>query len=248
MRISRKRCPDCFTIFSTEYDLFNHRISECKPNRDISIVKVCTTNTPTATDPAEPTVDEDGPDYLWTRVKFHCCVGCGFKSKSGFNFKRHQSTCKFVTKEMLGSASTASNKEAQTYRCNTCCLEFSRLYNLERHRKSTACQLKRKTIKVTPHKVFRCFDCKKGLITKESLRNHKLRYCPANIPSEPTRLLTCRGCGTNFTKSYNLRRHQAKNCPVLKVLTKDSICYICSTAFPTFDLLKEHLDTNHKAE
>lgn len=33
-----KRCPEYFNLFASEFDSFNHRISECKPNRAISIL------------------------------------------------------------------------------------------------------------------------------------------------------------------------------------------------------------------
>lgn len=241
-----KQCPDCSKVFATEYDLFNHRISDCSPNRAISIVKVSA-----ATDLAKTSgaivvkSEEDGSEYTIVRKPIRRCNGCGYTSKNTYNLNRHKKTCKLLTEEerIAAVATQESNKQdmpkERNHRCDKCDTILQRPENLRRHQQGHNCRANRKTTNI---KYFRCRACYKRLMSKEKRDNHELNFCPARNSS---RLLTCRGCGSNFTKRFNLTRHQRNNCPALKILTDESVCYVCSDRFQTFDLLKEHLDTKH---
>lgn len=257
-RKQKKRCPDCFGWFTSEFELFNHRISECTPNRSISIVKISKTqsklrpksvNIGSNTTTILPTKGDDS-DFLLKRIKILRCRGCGAKFKTSWNLKRHKQSCKpFRELAKTVPAEELTENEfikvlAPKHRCNDCGMVFNRLFNLKRHVKNSSCK---KGQVFRPHA---CSTCKKMLVSKESLRNHKLRTCPILkgkpiVSIKPQRLLTCKGCGTNFTKTYNLNRHQSRTCPALKVLSKDSVCYVCSLTFPSFDSLKEHLEKCH---
>lgn len=251
----KKRCPDCFAIFASEFELFNHRIKECRPNRGISIVKV--SNLKQTSMKKSVTVkdqNDDDPDYQLARIKIFACEGCGAKFKNNWNFKRHRQICRFLHAMVKTTEAEAMVSEelilAPKHRCDKCGVVFNRLYNLKRHKKSSGCKGRRFDSDASLSvKHLVCSKCKKSFASKESLRNHKIRYCMMSNPStstRPSKLYTCKGCGTNFTKNYNLTRHQSNTCPALKVLSKDSVCYVCSRTFETFDLLKEHLENCHQ--
>lgn len=252
----KKRCPDCFAIFLSEFELFNHRIKECRPNRGISIVKVSNLKETPTKKPITvktPKDEDDDPDYQLACIKVFACEGCGAKFKNNWNFKRHRQICKWLHAKVQTSVAEAMISEemilAPKHRCDKCGITFNRLYNLKRHTKSSGCKGRRFDSDGIPTvKHLACSKCKKSFVSKESLRNHKILYCISSIPStssRPAKLYTCKGCGTNFTKNYNLTRHQSNTCPALKVFSKDSVCYVCSQTFETFDLLKEHLENCH---
>ncbi|XP_031629975.1 zinc finger protein 708-like [Contarinia nasturtii] len=248
--LSEKRCPDCFTVYSTQYS--HHCRYQCNPNRKTSIDKVSDLTQQSDTEIMQRRSENVDSDYVLARIKVYSCEGCGFKFKNTYNLKRHKQTCKsYLSGKMLGSADVVVQEElikALKYHCDRCGMVFNRLFNVKRHQNSRGCKGRPNDETANNARHFKCIDCQKLLVSKESHRNHKLKYCPAITSSKPKRLLTCKGCGTSFTKSYNLNRHQTNNCPALKVLSKDSVCYICSKTFTTFELLNEHLQKIHKTD
>lgn len=239
-----KPCPDCFAIFTNEYDLLNHRISKCKPNHAISIVRVCSSKDLFATPDSivEAKVDEDDTNNRLARKTIRRCDGCGYTTKTTYNLNRHKKTCKLLPEDERIKANEVNQtripNKNKKYQCERCGVIFIRPDSIKRHQQ-LGCRANRT---IPNFKYFKCIACHKRLVSKQKLETHELSFCPARNSS---RLLTCTGCGTNFTKNFNLTRHQLNNCPALKVLTNGSVCYVCSERFQTFDLLKEHLEKNH---
>lgn len=244
----KKRCPDCYAPFASEFQLFNHRINECKPKRSISLIKVSNVNAPVTSHQfvtAEYAPDEDSTvDSIDSKKKLEC-QGCGTKFQRAYYMSRHKRVCKEYQKLAKHFTPDQLAKEQSVlivkHTCNDCGIVFTRPSSLKRHLASTGC------IKRQHFKQYTCSICMRTLTSKESLRNHKLRFCPglgkSTNSDEP--LFTCKGCGTSFNKKFCLIRHQSNTCPALKVLSK-AVCYVCSTAFETFELLKEHLKDCHQ--
>lgn len=138
-----KRCPDCLAAFSTEYTLFNHRISECKPNRTISIVKVARSKKATTTK-AKASYDVGGRDYSLARIRMYPCEYCGFKFRYSHNLKQHIPICKKLPEEIENIHNAV--RSAQLLTCTSCGTSFSRNYNLHRHQLKSCPALKNSSI------------------------------------------------------------------------------------------------------
>lgn len=178
-----KRCPDCFSLFTTEFDLFNHRVSECKPNRAISIIKVdksessrTIANTKRHSIVNLPSIESDlnvRPNVP-TR-KFYRCQGCSKKFQRRFSIKRHREICKLYKKwaEKLSPKDLENMEKAVkstpiTHPCKKCGMIFSRPFNLRRHQRGNYCK-KRQLFGA-----FTCNICNKTLKSDEKLQAHKL--------------------------------------------------------------------------
>lgn len=242
-------------MFASEFELFNHRVSECKPNRAISIVKISSSDAAQAQAQASSKCsvtdasNVDEPEYEVAYVKIARCQGCGTKCKNAWNLKRHKQICPEFRKVAAISGLDEGDLIPPEYGCDQCGVVFNRIHNLHRHKEKSCKNRKHKT------RSFVCSACKKKHPSRESLRNHKLRNCAVlgkstetHANNKPKPILTCKGCGTNFTKTYNLHRHQSKACPVLKASSNVSVCYICSNTFASFELLEEHLKQCHQEE
>lgn len=239
-----KHCPDCLRHFASEFDLFNHRISGCKSDRAISIIKVARLNpSRIKVQPSTPNLPID--DNSKTNIKkILQCQGCGTKLQRAYYMRRHKRICADYQKLAVNLTPNELVEEesslATTHICNDCGIVFTRASSLRRHQASFGC------IKRQHFRQYTCSICMRTMTSKESLRNHKLRSCPGLCnTADSTELFTCKGCGTNFNKKFCLLRHQSNTCPALKVLSK-AVCYICSTTFGTFDLLREHMGNCHK--
>lgn len=160
-----KRCPDCFMSYSSEYDLFNHRLNECKPNRAISIVKIAQPNNELK---KTEEIMTNKSTKLFKGVKMYYCDACGSGFDKNWNLKRHKISCYrrngkpqsdgVDSKQNLCKKCKRRNVREKDdtecyycmsigkkkYICNGCGLNFARQFNLKRHQ-TESCPAFKKT-------------------------------------------------------------------------------------------------------
>lgn len=267
----KKRCPDCFTLFDSEYDLFEHRITECKPNRSISIVKVAsgsastskpnkarpTTTTPTPTDSTTLGCRSNDIEFKVITTKCIICDDCGQEFHSNWNLKRHkQNSCKWVHPIPVGKPDDDDdeNDTRPKIKCDKCGASFGSNYNLRRHQRSSCTGAladddeRRLILQQRATKRYACLECKKKFSNRNSLRNHKLLYCrsakPRIVKNRLKILKKCNDCGAALFSTFNLNRHQRDNCPAKKPAQSAIACDICSLNFSTQQELDDHSQTH----
>lgn len=182
-----KRCPDCFSLFTTEFNLFNHRVSECKPSRAISLIKINRsqlshrTVVTTAKHSIEMPSTIDGDIYVRpnvpARARVYRCQGCNKRFPRRFSITRHKQSCKQYEKwaEKLSPSELANIERVIkpktvpiTHPCKKCGMIFSRPFNLRRHQRGNYCR-KRQLFGA-----FTCNFCNKTLKSDDKLQAHKL--------------------------------------------------------------------------
>lgn len=221
----KKRCPDCFTRFATEFDLFNHRISECKPNRAISIFKV--------TDPVnKPQSTEDSSTYD-NRVKILRCQGCLTKFVRSSGLAQHKTKCQEYKKWAKNVSSVdLKNIEKQerhipiTHPCKKCGLIFPRPYNLRRHQKGNNC-MRRQLLK---H--FSCSICNQTSKSLESLKFHMKHEHEYNFDK-----VNEMNAGSSFSEVAKIAEPMPKKTTTTKTIYS---CSICKRTLMTLNGLKNH--------
>lgn len=188
-----KQCPDCSATFETRFKLFQHRIKECKSNRNREV----TIEKRTSSGRISKAADRDfNPDINNT------CMSCNETFKSPHALNQH--------KRFDCSSSVLALTHKQTFlRCG-CGSHFASLEILKAHKMKGTCSNRQRHD--GSFKQFYCVGCKNEFSTLSNLKRHKIR-CPfgkdeAVLTTTKKIRVACPHCGVTFSQRSNLARHQ----------------------------------------
>lgn len=203
-----KQCPGCYAFFGTHFALFQHRVEECKSDRDITIVKVESklAQKLIGLKPIKKPNRFSAKDIV-AHSSNPVCNDCEETFSSFHALNQHKRfDCELNPVRKVSRPKTF-------YRCQ-CGTRFSTSSNLRRHKTSGSCsRIQKKNPTNLNVKGFYCVECKSEYSTISNLRRHKLTQCPFGkevtvLPSMVPRRVACPDCGVTFSRSGNLSRHR----------------------------------------